>query len=293
MEGSRAAVSQGRGLDVAYLYVTGIFTVALSLIPIFRGSFRVPYMIPLWAALFLVYRYALVPEKYKFLVNGLFLGGCYLGLGYVASTSDGSCYGESILALETRLFGTLPSRWLQERLITRGSPNWYDYPLAIAHSLFFSFPFITPWLVYRHRGLKAMKRAILAFGFITTTGYLAYILFPLTPPWLLAIDGVIEPLDRCVFNAIREVVPAFLVSSASNTPRAAMPSLHAGVTLLMSLLLLRELGWKRGWWSVVILLAICFEIIYGAEHFIIDIAAGFLFALAAYAFAYLPGFGRE
>ncbi len=57
----------------------------------------------------------------------------------------------------------------------------------------------------------------------------------------------------------------------------------------MSLLLLRELGWKRGWWSVVILLAICFEIIYGAEHFIIDIAAGFLFALAAYAFAYLPG----
>ncbi len=82
------------------------------------------------------------------------------------------------------------------------------------------------------QGLKAMKRAILAFGFITTTGYLAYILFPLTPPWLLAIDGVIEPLDRCVFNAIREVVPAFLVSSASNTPRAAMPSLHAGSPFL-------------------------------------------------------------
>ena len=88
------------------------------------------------------------------------------------------------------------------------------------------------------------------------------------------------------------MVPGFLISGASNTPRAAMPSLHAGVTLLMVMLLFRELGAKRSWWALLLLAAICFEILYGAEHFVIDIIAGFLFAVAAYLLTYLPRFGR-
>lgn len=279
--------------DVVYLYVTGIFTVLISLIPIFRGSFVIPFIIPMWAALYSLYRYRIFPEKYKYLLNGLFLAGCYLILGKVAATFTGSYHGMDVLALEEKIFGVLPSRWLQGLISpTTGCSKWFDYPLALAHSTFFSFPFITPWLIYRVKGIDAMKRAILAFAFITTTGYLTYILWPLTPPWLLAADGLIEPLQRCVFRALQQIVPAFLVSSASNTPRAAMPSLHAGVTLLMVILLFRELGAKRSWWSLLILIAICFEIIYGAEHFVIDVAAGFLFALGAYAFSYIPRFGR-
>ncbi len=286
------SLSRSRDCDVVYLYVTGIFTVIISLIPVFRGSFVFPYMIPLWAVLYLFYRYEPLPEKYKFLLNGLFLAGCYLGLGKVASTFSGTYHGPDVLAFEKGIFGVLPSRWLQSLLVpASGCPNWYDYPLAFTHSLFFSFPFVTPWLVYRFRGIDAMKRSILAFAVIVTTGYLTYILWPLTPPWLLASDGVIEPLHRCIFKALGQIVPGFLVAGASNTPRAAMPSLHAGVTLLMVLVLFRELGAKRSWWSLVILLAICFEIIYGAEHFLTDVAVGFLFAAAAYVSAYLPRFG--
>jgi hypothetical protein len=279
--------------DAVYLYVTGIFSVVMSLVPFFRGSPRIPYMLPLWAVLYAFYRYRLLPEKYKFLLNGLFLAGCYMGLGSLASTFTGNYHGTDVLSLEEGVFGVLPSRWLQQRLVpVDGCPNWFDYPLAVMHSLFFSFPFVTPWLIYRYRGIQPMKRAILAFAVITTAGYATYILWPLTPPWLLAADGVIEPLHRCVFTALTKVVPGFLVSGASNTPRAAMPSLHAGVTLLMVLLLFRELGARRAWWSVPVLAAILFEIVYGAEHFITDIAAGFLFALVAYAFAMSPRFGR-
>jgi membrane-associated phospholipid phosphatase len=103
---------------------------------------------------------------------------------------------------------------------------------------------------------------------------------------------VIEPLHRCVFTALQKVVPGFLVSGASNTPRAAMPSLHAGVTLLMAMLLLRELGFRRAWWSLLLLVLISFEIVYGAEHFVTDIAVGYLFAAAAYWFSRFPGFGK-
>jgi len=281
-------VPRCQGCDVVYLYVTGIFTVIMSLIPFFRGNFRIPYMIPIWAALYIVYRYRLVPEKYKFLISGLFLAGCYLVLGNVASSFEGTYHGPDVLALEKRIFGVLPCRWLQGILIRPGTVNWYNYPLALCHSLFFSFPFVTPWLIYRIKGIAAMKRAILAFALITTSGYLVYILWPLSPPWLLASDGVIEPLNRCVFAALQRMVPHFLVSGASNTPRAAMPSLHAGLTLLMVLLLFRELGAKRAWWSLILLAAICFEIIYGAEHYVLDIAVGFIFAIGAYFLSLIP-----
>jgi hypothetical protein len=280
-------------LDTAYLYVTGIYAVLMALIPFFRGAFRVPWVVPLWAALYLVYRFRAVPEKYKFLINGLFLAGCYLTLGEIASTFSGEYHGMDVHRLEVSIFGVLPSRWLQSFLVRPGCPNWFDYPFAVTHSLFFLFPFITPWLVYRKKGLRAMKRAVLGFGLLTTAGYATYILWPLTPPWLLAVDGAIPPLERCVFAAIQRTMPAFLVSSASNTPRAAMPSLHAGVTLLMAMFLTRELGFRRGWWAVLILLVISFEIVYGAEHFIIDIAFGYLYAVVAFLAAFAPVFGRR
>jgi len=281
IEGGGEVTRSGR-YDVAYLYVTGVYAVIMALIPLFRGSFVIPYVLPMWGGLYLFYRYNFLSERYKFLLNGIFLAGCYSALGSVASTFTGTYHGPDVLALEERIFGMLPSRWLQSILITPGCRNWYDYPLAFFHSLFFSFPFVTPWLVYRRNGLEPMKRAIFAFALLVTAGYITYIVWPLTPPWLLAADGFTQPLNRCVFRAIQDIVPGFLVSGASNTPRAAMPSLHAGVTLLMTLLLNAELGFKRAWWSVFLLLAICFEIIYGAEHFVIDIAAGFAFALAAF-----------
>jgi hypothetical protein len=293
LERAEGAGSRSLSYDVTYLYVTGLFTVILSLVPFFRGNFKIPLLIPIWAALYIVYRYKLIPEKYKFLVNGFFLAGCYLVLGYIASSFDGTFHGADVLAFEERIFGILPSRWLQDHFLQPGVFNWYNYPLAFCHSLFFSFPFAVPWLIRRSKGITAMKRAILAFALLTTWGYTIYILWPLTPPWLLAADGVTEPLNRCVFTALTRIIPHFLVSGASNTPRAAMPSLHAGETLLMVLLLFRELGAKRAWWSLVLLAAICFEIIYGAEHFVCDIAAGFLLAVAAFSLSYLPRFEKE
>ena len=268
--------------DIVYLYVTGIFTVLMSLIPIFRGTFLVPWIIPMWAGVYIVYRYQLVPENWKFLIAGLFLAGCYVVLGQIAETFNGTHHGEDVLNLEKSIFGVLPSRWFQSKLLAGRSGNWFDYPLALCHTTFFSFPFITPWLILRSRGQAAMKRAILAFALITTAGYATYILWPLTPPWLLAAEGVIEPLNRCMFAALTKITPAFMVSSACGTPRAAMPSLHSGVTLLMVLLLQTELGFKKSWWAYLLLLFICFEILYGAEHFVIDIAAGFAFAILAY-----------
>ncbi|PIE51229.1 hypothetical protein CSA37_12825 [Candidatus Fermentibacteria bacterium] len=290
LDGSGSAVSGNGRCDVFYLYVTGVFAVLMALIPVFRGSAQPPWMILFWAVLYCIYRFHLVPEKWKFLVAWGFLAMCYLLLHKITDVYAGPYHGEDVYRFEKELFGVLPARWLQDLLLNGRESNWYDYPLALCHSVFFAFPVIAPWLIRREKGIPAMKRAILAFAIITTAGYSVYILWPLTPPWLLGQDGVVEPFKRCTFNALQHIIPGWLIGGASGTPRAAMPSLHAGITLVMAMLLQRELGFKRSWWAWLFLILICFEIIYGAEHYITDIFFGFLLALTSCLLSGLPIF---
>ena len=64
-----------------------------------------------------------------------------------------------------------------------------------------------------------------------------------------------------------------------------MPSLHAGVPILILMIAFREFRYKA-WWFVIVVTGICFEIVYGAEHYIIDIIAGLAYAVAAYLIVY-------
>jgi membrane-associated phospholipid phosphatase len=73
-------------------------------------------------------------------------------------------------------------------------------------------------------------------------------------------------------------------------PVAAMPSLHAGFPFLVFLVLTRV--WPRwGWMSIVYPLAMSFAVVYMGEHYVIDVLAGFLYALVAFALIWirLPG----
>jgi membrane-associated phospholipid phosphatase len=60
-----------------------------------------------------------------------------------------------------------------------------------------------------------------------------------------------------------------------------MPSLHAGVPLLILMMAFREFGW-RAWWFTIVVAGICFEIVYGAEHYMVDVMAGFIYAILTY-----------
>jgi membrane-associated phospholipid phosphatase len=70
---------------------------------------------------------------------------------------------------------------------------------------------------------------------------------------------------------------------AFSNPVAAIPSLHAGFTLLIMLSL-----WKSArWWGRIPLAAypllMGFTLVYFAEHYVVDILAGWVYALGAYA----------
>ncbi len=275
-------------LDLLWLSVTGVYALLMSVIPFIRLVPRFPVMLPIWGVFALLYRWRRLPEWAPILVSFAYLGFCYWGLRFVVTTWSGSFNGLNLAALEERIFGVLPPVWLQEQLGCRGETRWFDYFFAVLHSTFFLIPLLTPFLVWKRSGATAMHRAVTAFAVLTTTGYLTYVLWPLTPPWMQALEGGVPPLDRCMFRALRDFMPGFLVGNFSMSPRAAMPSLHGAVPMLMTLVLARETGLRRSWWTIPVLAGISFEILYGGEHYAMDVLAGYLFALAAYCSVFLP-----
>jgi len=64
-------------------------------------------------------------------------------------------------------------------------------------------------------------------------------------------------------------------------PVAAMPSLHAAFPLMLLLFF-----WSAGLWVRLLLgaytLAMAFTLVYGGEHFVMDIVAGWLIAIAVH-----------
>ncbi len=126
-----------------------------------------------------------------------------------------------------------------------------------------------------------MKRATVAITLLTLAGYATYVLFPLTPPWMASLENAIPHVERITIRALGELAPGGIISAFSPSPRGAMPSLHAGVPILIMIMAFKEFGWKA-WWISILVIGICFEIIYGAEHYIIDIVAGLIYAVVSY-----------
>ncbi len=275
-------------LDLFWLVITGSYAVLMAVIPLLRLVPRFPILIPVWLVFSMLYGSRRLPRWSPMLVSFAFLGCCYWALRFVVSTWHGSFNGLNVAVFEERIFGVLPPVWLQEQLGCRGQTRWFDYVFAGLHASFFLIPLLTPLLAWKRGGDTAMRRTVTAFALLTTLGYATYVLWPLTPPWMQALEGGVPNLDRCMFRALNDFMPHFLVGNFSMSPRAAMPSLHAGVPMLMTLVLMRELGFRRSWWTLLILLGISFEILYGGEHYATDVAVGYLFAVVAFLAVFVP-----
>ena len=275
-------------LDIFWLFITGGYAVLMSAIPYIRLVPRFPVLLPIWAVFALLYRWNRLPRWSPMLVSFAFLGLCYWALRFTVTTWSGVFNGMNVAVFEERIFGVLPPVWLQEKMGCPGHTRWFDYFFAGLHASFFFIPLLTPFLAWRRNGDAGMRRAVTSFALLTTIGYATYVLWPLTPPWMQTLEGGVPPIDRCMFRALTDFMPGFLVGNFSMSPRAAMPSLHAAVPMLMTLVLIRELGFRRSWWTLVILSGISFEILYGGEHYATDVAVGYLYALAAYLAVFLP-----
>lgn len=215
-------------------------------------------------------------------------------------------------------FGNTPTVWLQERL-KQQFPPWWEVVLSVVYMSFFVLPYIVAgvlWLRNRDEW-KAFVKLFVGLSFAGLVIYALVPAAPpwaasrCTP----ADIGGGPSNPRCMFTSARGVPDGGLLGAmqssqdganqwverivgrgwgklnlhtatalldagqASVNLVAAIPSLHAGMTLAIAIFLWKRVN--RGWRPVlaVYVVVMAFALVYTAEHYVIDIILGWALAV--------------
>jgi PAP2 superfamily len=184
--------------------------------------------------------------------------------------------------------GAVPTVWLQDRLWHGTSQlRWYDYATWSVYMSYFVATYVVAgllWFVSR----PSFRRYVATVSLLAAMGFVTFALFPTAPPWLASREGVLDWTTRSI-GPISGEVPfvsfswedLFERGAEYSNPVAAVPSLHAAYTLLITLFLWRIVPrWGRmllGAYPV----AMAFALVYTAEHYVVDILLGWAYALSA------------
>lgn len=185
---------------------------------------------------------------------------------------------------DERVFGVVPTVWLQERLVD-GTSHWWDAVAALVYvTHFVTIPLLTAvvWFCLRER-FVAWLVAVLTMSVV---GIVGYVIYPAAPPWLAAERGDIGPVDRIShigweFLQLDGVGRLTELGQSGSNPVAAMPSLHAGAALLVALFVWPSVGAAARVALATYAVAMAVTLVYTGEHYVVDVAAGWLVAAGA------------
>lgn len=180
-------------------------------------------------------------------------------------------------ALDRELFGVQPAVWA-ERFITPGRTEAMQF-------LYLNFFWIAPsaslLLLVRRRWaeFRAVTLGVVVCFFL---GYALYVAFPAAPPRLVLVYEFKRSLagHPSLFSSLS--ARAFELLPADS--RAAFPSLHAAVSLVVLIYSWRHL---RAWfWTLLpFVLGLWVSTVYLRHHYTVDVLAGWLLAPLAVALA--------
>jgi PAP2 superfamily len=216
-------------------------------------------------------------------------------------------------------FGTVPTVWLQEH-IKMAQPPWWEIIISSIYMSFFVLPYVVAgvlWL-YNRTEWAAFVRRFVALSFAALAVYVVVPAAPpwaaasctpadvaggpSNPPCMFrGPAGVpnggllgamhmsrpdahqfVERVSTRGWGTLHLQSAGALLDSgqASVNLVAAIPSLHAAVTAMISMFLWRRV--RRGWRPLLVAypLAMAFVLVYSAEHFVVDILMGWALAAA-------------
>lgn len=195
------------------------------------------------------------------------------------------------IAMDRWLFaGTVPTEWLQARLCGDPCerslpPRWYDVALTtVYYSHFFTSLIVggVIWVRDRASWIGYMRRYVT----LTAVALVTYVVYPMAPPWMAARDGHLSSgVHRITGRGWHDLGRsggggggaggAHQQFSAVGNQVAAMPSLHAALALFVAVFAI--LRWRSPWrWTLLVYpAAMSFALVYYAEHYVVDILAGF------------------
>jgi hypothetical protein len=182
--------------------------------------------------------------------------------------------------------GQTPTEWLQERIIDPTAVHWWDVCFSFIYTSHFIVPFALAGALWA-RSRIAFRQFRDRFLTLSGIGLATYVLFPAAPPWMASEHGLLEPITRSSgrgFEVISvQTAAAFDKGQSIVNLVAAVPSLHAGISMLVSLFL-----WPRvsRWWRPLVAaypLAMALMLMATGEHYFFDVALGWIYAAAVMA----------
>lgn len=222
----------------------------------------------------------------------LVLVAVYMAYDYSRGTADQWGIGVNYTLLRDidrfLFFGNDPGVWMQKAFL-RSDVRWYDVGGAIVYMLHFVLP-VVPLAVLRVRQRTEWIRYVRRFALTLAIAVSVFIMFPAAPPWMSAEKGLFPPIQRITGRGwwelnLKTVSKTLDRGAAVLNAVAAMPSLHAGLSLLAALWFTRN---ARLWIRVAAMgypLIMTATLVYFGEHYVIDCLAGFVVVIAAWIIA--------
>lgn len=205
---------------------------------------------------------------------------------------------ESPFLIERTAFGWLASgsvpahcahRWLASNpgaLVT--GIGWAAQIVYCSHLFVVPLVIIALWMLgssrQEHRFL--FLRHIRAFTVLNFSAIVVYLLLPVAPPWWVTLNGVTQPTAELVTQAnmsaaMHGAVIQGMISNASQW-FAAVPSLHGAYPVLLLLLYPRNRSRLCFTLAAVYGCAMWISTVVLNQHYVIDLLAGALLAIAAW-----------
>jgi membrane-associated phospholipid phosphatase len=189
-----------------------------------------------------------------------------------------------IASVDRGVFGTIPTVWLQERFLDAGHPHWYDAVATLVYtSHFLATPIVAAvlWLRSRTLWLAFVTRVIA----LALAGLVTYIFFPAAPPWYAAREAAIGPAIRAssrgwIWLHIDHAGNLLQQGQLASNQIAAMPSLHTGYATMIAMFTIRTAHNRFRYLMIAYPLLMGISLVYLGEHYVIDVVAGVIYAIA-------------
>jgi membrane-associated phospholipid phosphatase len=181
-------------------------------------------------------------------------------------------------------FGSVPSVWLQQHLWHPSHVSLVDYA---AFGTYMSYFLVTPfalgalWLIDRPL-FRSYARRLTLLSFAAVAWFTAC---PTVPPWLASqknLIGSVQRLNNSIAPNNGWFDPTALWERGVRLANdlASFPSLHEGMTILLSIMLWRHVRPVLRVVLVAYPLAMAFSLVYLGEHYVSDLAAGAILTVA-------------